>query len=68
MHNKFALAETARERALLFGSFNWSEPSRRLNREIGVIARDDALFEAFAERWRILLGLSDAGGTSPLPA
>jgi phosphatidylserine/phosphatidylglycerophosphate/cardiolipin synthase-like enzyme len=64
MHNKFALAESARERALLFGSFNWSEPSRRLNREIGVIARDETLFDAFAERWHALVALTETGVNS----
>jgi phosphatidylserine/phosphatidylglycerophosphate/cardiolipin synthase-like enzyme len=51
MHNKFALVESGDERSLIFGSFNWSEPSRRLNREIGVITPDPELFAAFASRW-----------------
>jgi hypothetical protein len=51
MHDKFALVETPTERHSLFGSFNWSEPSRRFNREIGVVSGDGSLFEALAERW-----------------
>jgi len=54
MHNKFALVEAPEGRSVIFGSFNWSEPSRRLNREVGVIARDPALFDAFAARWEEL--------------
>lgn len=51
MHDKFALIETPTERRSIFGSFNWSEPSRRFNREVGVVSGDGPLFEAFAERW-----------------
>jgi phosphatidylserine/phosphatidylglycerophosphate/cardiolipin synthase-like enzyme len=54
MHDKFMLIEGPEQRWLVFGSFNWSEPSRRLNREIGVIARESPLFEAFEQRWRRL--------------
>jgi phosphatidylserine/phosphatidylglycerophosphate/cardiolipin synthase-like enzyme len=54
MHNKFALVETGRERQVIFGSFNWSEPSRRFNREIGVVARDARLFDTLAQRWQVL--------------
>ena len=54
MHDKFTLVETGAERHIIFGSFNWSEPSRRFNREIGVVAREPDLFEAFAERWEEL--------------
>jgi phosphatidylserine/phosphatidylglycerophosphate/cardiolipin synthase-like enzyme len=54
MHNKFALVETREGRWVIFGSFNWSEPSRRLNREVGVVARDPALYDAFAARWKAL--------------
>jgi len=54
MHDKFLLIEGDEERVAVFGSFNWSEPSRRFNREIGVIARDAALFEALDARWRRL--------------
>lgn len=55
MHNKFALLETAGERSVIFGSFNWSGPSRRFNREIGIVARDPEIFETFAARWDFLL-------------
>ena len=44
----------ASRRWLVFGSFNWSEPSRRFNREIGVISRTSPLFDAFAARWQEL--------------
>ncbi len=55
MHNKFALVETARSKSTIFGSFNWSEPSYRFNREIGVVTEDPLLFETFAERWDQLI-------------
>jgi phosphatidylserine/phosphatidylglycerophosphate/cardiolipin synthase-like enzyme len=51
MHNKFALVETASLKAAIFGSFNWSEPSYRFNREIGVSTEDPLLFKEFADRW-----------------
>jgi phosphatidylserine/phosphatidylglycerophosphate/cardiolipin synthase-like enzyme len=54
MHNKFALVEGDRERWVIFGSFNWSEPSRRFNREIGILAGDARLFDILAERWQVL--------------
>ena len=54
MHAKFALIDGCGPRQLLFGSYNWTEPSRRLNREIGVITSNDDLFDAFAERWEVL--------------
>jgi phosphatidylserine/phosphatidylglycerophosphate/cardiolipin synthase-like enzyme len=54
MHNKFVLVETGRERWVIFGSFNWSEPSRRFNREIGILASDPQLFDALEERWGVL--------------
>jgi len=51
MHDKFALVETPTTRRSIFGSFNWSEPSRRFNREIGIVSDDEPLFEALLERW-----------------
>jgi len=51
MHDKFALVETSRQNTTIFGSFNWSEPSYRFNREIGVATADPLLFKAFANRW-----------------
>jgi hypothetical protein len=54
MHDKFVLVETPAERRSAFGSFNWSEPSRRLNREIGVVSTDAALFDTLLERWEEL--------------
>jgi phosphatidylserine/phosphatidylglycerophosphate/cardiolipin synthase-like enzyme len=54
MHAKFALIDGGSERRVLFGSFNWTGPSRRLNREIGAVASDPALFAPFEERWEVL--------------
>ncbi len=51
MHNKFVLVETAGLKMTIFGSFNWSEPSYRFNREIGVVTADPLLFKAFGDRW-----------------
>ena len=51
MHDKFALVESAKAKSAIFGSFNWSEPSYRFNREIGVVAEDPLLFRAFEARW-----------------
>jgi phosphatidylserine/phosphatidylglycerophosphate/cardiolipin synthase-like enzyme len=51
MHDKFALIESSNQKSTIFGSFNWSEPSYRFNREIGVETEDPLLFQAFAERW-----------------
>ena len=51
MHDKFALVENSSLKATIFGSFNWSEPSYRFNREIGVSTEDPLLFKAFADRW-----------------
>ncbi|HEY8154907.1 MAG TPA: phospholipase D-like domain-containing protein [Myxococcota bacterium] len=60
MHDKFLLVEAPDERWVAFGSFNWTEPSRRFNREIGVIAREPALFDAFEARWEALTTRADA--------
>jgi phosphatidylserine/phosphatidylglycerophosphate/cardiolipin synthase-like enzyme len=54
MHAKFALIDGREERRAVFGSFNWTEPSRRFNREIGIIASDPQLFGSFEERWKVL--------------
>jgi hypothetical protein len=51
MHAKFTLIDGGRERSAMFGSFNWTEPSRHLNREIAAITTDPALFDAFEARW-----------------
>jgi len=51
MHDKFALVESAKGKSTIFGSFNWSEPSYRFNREIGVVAEDPLLFRVFEARW-----------------
>ena len=60
MHDKFLLVEAPDPRWVAFGSFNWSERSRRLNREIGAIARDPALYAAFAARWDALWAQGEA--------
>ena len=60
MHDKFLLIEAPEQRQVVFGSFNWSEPSRRFNREIGAIARDPALYAAFAARWQVLRAHAEA--------
>jgi phosphatidylserine/phosphatidylglycerophosphate/cardiolipin synthase-like enzyme len=54
MHAKFALVESPGQRRAIFGSFNWTEPSRRMNREIGAICGDAKLFDALAQRWEVL--------------
>jgi len=54
MHDKFLLVEAPGQRWVAFGSFNWSEPSRRFNREIGVMADAPALFDALVGRWETL--------------
>jgi phosphatidylserine/phosphatidylglycerophosphate/cardiolipin synthase-like enzyme len=57
MHCKFALIErgaSEAEREVVFGSFNWTERSLRLNRELGVASREPALWRAFDARWRRL--------------
>ena len=54
MHAKFALVDGRGERRVVFGSFNWTEPSRRFNREIGVIVSNAQLFGSFEERWKVL--------------
>jgi phosphatidylserine/phosphatidylglycerophosphate/cardiolipin synthase-like enzyme len=51
MHDKFVLVETSNQKSTVFGSFNWSEPSYRFNREIAVATEDPLLFKAFADRW-----------------
>lgn len=54
MHNKFVLAEKGSRRWVMFGSFNWTLRSYRLNHEIGAISADAHLYEAFARRWEVL--------------
>jgi phosphatidylserine/phosphatidylglycerophosphate/cardiolipin synthase-like enzyme len=60
MHNKFLLIESPARRVSVLGSFNWSEPSLRMNREIGVVSTDPKLFDALAERWERLEALAEA--------
>jgi phosphatidylserine/phosphatidylglycerophosphate/cardiolipin synthase-like enzyme len=54
MHLKFVLVEDRDEAWAIFGSFNWTKPSFRLNHEIAAISSDTALFQAFARRWDVL--------------
>jgi hypothetical protein len=61
MHCKFALVEAPGQRRAVFGSFNWTEPSRRMNREIGAICGDAKLFDALAERWEALEAQAPGG-------
>ncbi len=51
MHDKFVLVETSSRQSTIFGSFNWSEPSYRFNREIAVATEDPLVFKAFSDRW-----------------
>jgi hypothetical protein len=59
MHNKFVLAEKGSQRWVMFGSFNWTDRSYRLNHEIGAISADNHLFDAFARRWEVLAAQRD---------
>ena len=59
MHNKFVLAEKGSQRWVMFGSFNWTDRSYRLNHEIGAISANDQLFDAFAKRWEALAACRD---------
>lgn len=51
MHAKFALIDGGGDRYVVFGSFNWTQRSRHLNREIVAIGTDPELFDAFSNRW-----------------
>jgi phosphatidylserine/phosphatidylglycerophosphate/cardiolipin synthase-like enzyme len=54
MHNKFVLVEQDNRRWVVFGSYNWSTLSFWINQEICAISSQPQLFEAFAERWKVL--------------
>ena len=54
MHDKFLVADGAAGRWVAFGSFNWSQRSRRNNYEIGIISTDPRLCQAFARRWQAI--------------
>ena len=60
LHDTFVWVEHAGERCVLAGSFNLSSQSMRLNHEIGLLARDEALVDAFAARWDELSAAADA--------
>jgi len=51
MHAKFALIDGRDDHCVIFGSFNWTQRSRHLNREIAAIATDRELFRAFSDHW-----------------
>ena len=55
MHDKFMLIEEENKKRCVFGSFNWSEPSRRFNREIGIESSETSLVEQLEQRWSALL-------------
>ena len=54
MHHKFVLVEQDSQRWVVFGSYNWTTRSYWLNHEICAISTSQQLFDAFAERWKIL--------------
>lgn len=54
MHDKFVLLEQAGRRRVIFGSFNWTERSFRVNHEIGAICSNRGVVEAFVARWEAL--------------
>jgi phosphatidylserine/phosphatidylglycerophosphate/cardiolipin synthase-like enzyme len=70
MHAKFALIDGRGDHYVVFGSFNWTQRSRHLNREIAAIATDPGIFDVFAERWDAIRrssltpALSDTGPLS----
>jgi len=51
MHAKFALIDGRGEHIAVFGSINWTERSRRLNREIAAVTTEREIFDVFADRW-----------------
>jgi phosphatidylserine/phosphatidylglycerophosphate/cardiolipin synthase-like enzyme len=61
MHHKFLLVEAPGRRLAVLGSFNWTEPSLRLNREIGLVTSDPRLFDALALRWEELDAMARTG-------
>lgn len=54
MHDKFVLIGHEGRRRVVFGSFNWTERSFRLNHEIGAICTNRDVVDAFAARWQAL--------------
>jgi phosphatidylserine/phosphatidylglycerophosphate/cardiolipin synthase-like enzyme len=60
MHDKFVLIEGPSQRAVVFGSFNWTERSLRMNHEISAASRAPELFDAFAARWDLLASAAGA--------
>jgi phosphatidylserine/phosphatidylglycerophosphate/cardiolipin synthase-like enzyme len=66
MHAKFALIDGRGDHYVVFGSFNWTERSRHLNREIAAIATESEIFDVFADRWDAIrrLTVADTSGSS----
>lgn len=61
MHDKFVLIERPGRRCcVVFGSFNWTERSFRLNHEVGACCTDPDVVEAFAARWKELAAAAEA--------
>ena len=65
MHNKFVLADEGHRRWVAFGSFNWTTRSFWLNREICAVSEDEALVQAFADRWQVLDRRAGTGTPAP---
>jgi phosphatidylserine/phosphatidylglycerophosphate/cardiolipin synthase-like enzyme len=63
MHNKFVIAEDDHRRWVAFGSFNWTTRSFWLNREICAVSEDEALVQAFEDRWQALDQRAGAPGS-----
>lgn len=55
MHLKFILVENCGQTWSIFGSFNWTKPSFWLNHEIIAISNSSHIFNAFSDRWRMLV-------------
>jgi phosphatidylserine/phosphatidylglycerophosphate/cardiolipin synthase-like enzyme len=51
MHDKFVLIDVHGSRQAILGSFNWTTPSLRYNREITAFCRHELLLDALDARW-----------------
>lgn len=54
MHLKFVLVKTAQQYWSVIGSYNWTNPSFKLNHEIALISDDEALYACLQQRWTLL--------------
>jgi phosphatidylserine/phosphatidylglycerophosphate/cardiolipin synthase-like enzyme len=59
MHDKFVLIDHGGRHRVVFGSFNWTERSLRLNHEVGAICTNPDVVAAFAARWEALQAQAD---------